>query len=56
MDEGHKEKTAFIISYEVFCYLVMAFDLKNFGATYTQMVAKLFGGLLGKTMEAYVDN
>lgn len=34
----------------------MAFGLRNSGATYTRMVAKLFGELLGKSMEAYVDD
>ncbi|XP_031120377.1 uncharacterized protein LOC116023511 [Ipomoea triloba] len=34
----------------------MPFDLKNAGATYTRMVAKLFGKVLGRNMEAYVDD
>lgn len=40
----------------VLCYLVMAFRLKNLGAKYTRMVAKQFRELLGKSMEAYVDD
>lgn len=56
MEEGDEEKTAFVTPDGVFCYIVMAFGLKNSGATYTRMVAKLFGHLLGKNMEAYVDD
>ncbi|XP_019159717.1 PREDICTED: uncharacterized protein LOC109156335 [Ipomoea nil] len=34
----------------------MPFGLKNAGATYTRMVARLFQHLLGKSMAAYVDD
>ncbi|XP_019155249.1 PREDICTED: uncharacterized protein LOC109152130 [Ipomoea nil] len=34
----------------------MPFGLKNAGATYTRMVARLLQGLLGKFMAAYVDD
>jgi hypothetical protein len=36
-----EEKTAFITPYDVFCYQVMPFGLKNAGATYQQMMQKL---------------
>lgn len=45
MHERDEEKTAFITPDGVLFNLVMAFRLKNSGATYTQMVAKLFGDL-----------
>lgn len=48
MDEGNEEKTAFIMLDVVFCYLVMAFNLKNSVATYTRMVTKLFGEFAGQ--------
>lgn len=51
MHEADDEKTTFITPDAVFCHLVMAFGLKSLGATYTRMVAKLFG----KSMETYVD-
>ncbi|XP_031127529.1 uncharacterized protein LOC116029621 [Ipomoea triloba] len=51
-----EEKTAFITPDGVFCYVVMAFGLRNSGATYQRMVNKLFKGLLGSTIEAYVDD
>ncbi|MGI4673529.1 reverse transcriptase family protein, partial [Klebsiella pneumoniae] len=36
--------------------LVMAFGLKNAGATYQRLVNKIFKHLIGKTMEVYVDD
>ncbi|XP_031107639.1 uncharacterized protein LOC116012276 [Ipomoea triloba] len=56
MHEEDAEKTAFTTPEGIFCYLVMPFGLKNAGATYTRMVAKLFGKVLGRNMEAYVDD
>ncbi|CAH9090598.1 unnamed protein product [Cuscuta epithymum] len=56
MHEDDAEKTAFMTPEGIFCYLVMAFGLKNSGATYTRMVARIFRAVLGRTMEAYVDD
>ncbi|CAH9143682.1 unnamed protein product [Cuscuta epithymum] len=56
MHEEDAEKTSFMTPEGVFCYLVMAFGLKNSGATYTRMISKLFRPVLGRTMEAYVDD
>ncbi|CAH9069202.1 unnamed protein product [Cuscuta europaea] len=56
MHEDDAEKTAFMTPEGIFCYLVMAFGLKNSGATYIRMVAKIFRAVLGRTMEAYVDD
>ncbi|XP_019167690.1 PREDICTED: uncharacterized protein LOC109163402 [Ipomoea nil] len=56
MHEEDAEKTAFTTPEGIFCYLVMPFGLKNAGATYTRMVAKLFKSVLGRNMEAYVDD
>ena len=50
------EKRAFITSYELFCYNVMPFGLKNTRATYQRLVTKMFRPLLGKTMEVYIDD
>lgn len=47
MNEDHAEKIAFITPEGIFCYLVMAFGLKNSGAIYTRMVAKLFKTVFG---------
>ncbi|XP_019184269.1 PREDICTED: uncharacterized protein LOC109179160 [Ipomoea nil] len=56
MHESDEEKTAFITPEGVYCYRVMPFGLKNAGATYTRMVARLFKGLIGGSMAAYVDD
>ncbi|XP_019166967.1 PREDICTED: uncharacterized protein LOC109162738 [Ipomoea nil] len=56
MHEEDAEKTAFTTPEGIFCYLVMPFGLKNARATYTRMVAKLFKTVLGRNMEAYVDD
>ncbi|XP_028123518.1 uncharacterized protein LOC114320656 [Camellia sinensis] len=51
-----QEKTAFITPRGTYCYRVMPFGLKNSGATYQQMVTRMFKDQLGKTMEAYIDD
>ncbi|XP_074327488.1 uncharacterized protein LOC141665400 [Apium graveolens] len=49
-------KVSFITEFGICCYLVMAFGLKNAGATYQRLMNKLFANLIGKTMEVYVDD
>lgn len=56
MDEDDIEKMTFTIPKGILCYLVMTFGLKNSGATYTMMVAKVFRRVLSHNMEAYVDD
>ena len=56
MDEEDQEKTAFIISYGLYCYKVMPFGLKNAGATYQRLVNKMFNKQIGRNMEVYVDD
>ncbi|XP_019163464.1 PREDICTED: uncharacterized protein LOC109159807 [Ipomoea nil] len=56
MEEADEEKTVFTTPEGVYCYKVMAFGLKNSGATYTRMVAKLFKQVLGRNLQAYVDD
>ena len=54
----HKDDTSnvsFITDLCIFCYLIMAFGLKNAGATYQILVNKMFKHLIGKTMKIYVD-
>uniref|UniRef100_A0A2N9HKP3 Uncharacterized protein n=1 Tax=Fagus sylvatica TaxID=28930 RepID=A0A2N9HKP3_FAGSY len=51
-----QEKTAFITPRGTYCYRVMPFGLKNAGATYQRMVTKMFGPMLGKTVEVYIDD
>ena len=49
-------KTVFITPYDMHCYNVMLFELKNAGATYQRMMSQVFEPLLGKTVEAYIDD
>ena len=56
MDAVDQDKTSFITPRGTYCYRVMPFGLKNAGATYQRMVTKLFGHLMGKTVEAYIDD
>jgi hypothetical protein len=51
-----KEKTAFITPQGAYCYKVMPFGLKNARATYERMVTTMFEHLIGKTVEAYIDD
>ncbi|XP_059633608.1 uncharacterized protein LOC132276269 [Cornus florida] len=56
MDPEDEEKTAFITEKGTYCYRVMPLRLKNAGATYQRLVNKIFDNLLGKTVEAYIDD
>uniref|UniRef100_A0A2N9IKR9 Reverse transcriptase domain-containing protein n=1 Tax=Fagus sylvatica TaxID=28930 RepID=A0A2N9IKR9_FAGSY len=56
MAHSDQEKTAFITPKGVYCYRVMPFGLKNAGATYQRMVTGMFGHVIGKTVEAYIDD
>ncbi|GFY88776.1 hypothetical protein Acr_06g0007160 [Actinidia rufa] len=51
-----QEKTAFITPRGVFYYKVMPFGLKNAGVTYQRMVTKMFKPVLGRTIDAYIDD
>ena len=48
MDEEDQEKTAFITSQGLYCYMVMPFGLKNAGATYQRLVNKMFNKQIGR--------
>ena len=56
MKESDQLTTSFITSFESFCYVIMPFGLKNIGATYQRCMLKYFGDLIGRTIEAYVDD
>jgi hypothetical protein len=42
-----EEKTTFITSFGIFCYIKMAFGLKNGGATYQKYVLTVLEGQIG---------
>ncbi|CAL1413287.1 unnamed protein product [Linum trigynum] len=56
LSKEDQEKTTFMTPYGNYCYIVMPFGLKNAGATYHRMVDKVFGGQIGRNVEAYVDD
>ena len=53
MDE---EKTAFMTERSCYCYNVMPFGLKNAGATYQRLMDKVLAPMLGRNVQAYVDD
>jgi hypothetical protein len=55
MAHSNQEKTAYTPK-GIYCYKVMPFGLKNAGATYQRMVTGMFGHLIGKTVEVYIDD
>ncbi|GFZ14630.1 hypothetical protein Acr_24g0008200 [Actinidia rufa] len=56
MHEPDQEKTTFITPRCVFYNKVMPFGLKNADPTYYMIVTKIFEPILGKIMDAYIDD
>ena len=56
MKESDQLATYFNTPFRSFCYISMPFGLKNAGATYQRCMLKCFRDLIGKTVEAYVDD
>ena len=56
MKESNQLAKSFITPFRSFCYVTMSFRLKNAGATYQRCMLKCFGDLIGRTVEAYVDD
>ena len=56
MNPANAKDTTFMTSEGEFCYKVMPFGLKNAGATFQRLVDHIFRDLLGRTVEAYVDD
>ena len=48
-------KTTFTTEWEIYCYTVMPFGLKNEEATYQRMATILLHGMMHNEVEAYVD-
>jgi hypothetical protein len=51
-----EEKTTFITPYDIFCYQVMPFGLKNAGATYQRMMQNSLGSQIGRNIQVYIDD
>jgi hypothetical protein len=56
LKKENKEKTAFITPYDVFCYQVMPFGLKNAGATYQRMMQNCLGSQIGRNIQVYIND
>jgi len=56
MKESDQLTNSFITPFGMFCYVTMSFGLKNAGATYQRCMLQVFGDLIGRTVEAYMDD
>ena len=56
MKESDQLATSFITPFGSYCYVTMPFGLKNAGATYQRCMIRCFGNLIGRTVEAYIDD
>ena len=56
MKESNQLTTSFITPFGSFSYVMMPFGLKNTRATYQRCMLKCFGDLIGRTVEAYIDD
>ena len=56
MKESDQLTTSFITPFRSYCYVSMPFGLKNTAATYQRCMLRCFGDLIGRTIEAYVDD
>jgi len=51
-----ESKTAFMTETSSYCYKVMPFVLKTAGATYQRLMDKVLAPMLGRNVQAYVDD
>jgi len=56
MHPRDESKTAFMTETCSYCYKVMPFGLKNTGATYQRLMDKVLAPMLGRNVQAYVDD
>ncbi|KAK4406411.1 Retrovirus-related Pol polyprotein from transposon gypsy [Sesamum angolense] len=56
MASTDEELTAFHTPKGIYCYKVMPFGLKNADTTYQRAMQKIFGDMLHKNVECYVDD
>jgi len=56
MHPRDESKTTFMTETCSYCYKVMPFGLKNAGATYQRLMDKVLAAMLGRNVQAYVDD
>ena len=56
MHPDDQEKTAFITDMGVYCYFMIPFGLKNVGATYQQMMNKVFAEQTARILDVYIHD
>ncbi|XP_057418168.1 uncharacterized protein LOC130712350 [Lotus japonicus] len=56
MFQKDEDKTTFVTDQGTYCYTMLPFGLKNVVATYQRMMTKIFGHLMGKSVEVYIDD
>lgn len=56
MHKADEEKTSFITEDGTYCYWTMPFGFKNAGATYQQLMNKIFKDQIGRNIEVYMDD
>ena len=56
MHPRDKSKTAFMAEFANYCYKVMPYDLKNADATYQRLMDKILAPMIGRNVQAYVDD
>jgi len=49
-------KMAFMTELSCYCYTMMPFGLKNAGATYQRLMDRVFAPMIGRNVQAYVDD
>jgi len=49
-------KTTFMTELSYYYYKVMPFGLKNAGATYQRLVDRVLAPMIGRNVQAYVDD
>jgi len=56
MHSENEEKTSFMGRLANYCYTMMPVGLKNAGVTYQCLMDRILSGMIGRNVEAYVDD
>ena len=56
MHPKDESKTSFMAEFASYCYKFMPFGLKNAGATYQRLMYQILAPMIGRNVQAYVDD